>query len=116
MRLHAVHVLKRCAERGYTWDEISPCLIGDLGDGWYEVDVNHPAYPRHKKAAVEPQAPGLGDYVASALDAVGITKARVESVVGGPCGCPERQAALNAAGAWLGLPPGSTAGDVDPPA
>lgn len=46
---------------------------------------------------------------ASALDAVGITKARVEAVVGGPCGCQERQAALNAAGAkWLGLPPGST--------
>ena len=59
---------------------------------------------------------GLGDRVASVLDAIGITKQRVEAVVGGPCGCPERQAALNAAGAkWLGLPPGSTApAEIDP--
>lgn len=61
--------------------------------------------------------PGLGDYVASALDAIGITKARVEAVVGGPCGCQERQAAMNAAGAkWLGMSPGSTAPpEIDPP-
>jgi hypothetical protein len=53
------------------------------------------------------QAPGLGDRVASALDAVGITKTRVEAVVGGPCGCDERQAWLNDAGEkWLGMPPG----------
>jgi len=59
---------------------------------------------------------GLGDYVAAGLSSIGITKERVEAVVGGPCGCPERQAALNAAGAkWLGLPPGSTApAEIDP--
>lgn len=62
--------------------------------------------------------PGLGDMVAATLDTFGITKERVELLVGGPCGCPERQAALNAAGAkWLGMSPGSTAPpDVDPPA
>lgn len=61
-------------------------------------------------------APGLGDYVAKALDAIGITKTRVEDVVGGPCGCGERQAAMNAAGAkWLGMSPGSTAPpEIDP--
>jgi hypothetical protein len=64
-----------------------------------------------------PVVPGLGDRVASALDAIGITKDRVEKFVGGPCGCQERQSAMNVAGAkWLGLPPGSTAPpDVDPP-
>jgi len=72
------------------------------------VDEHHPAYPRAK--------PGLGDYVAAVLSAIGVTKQRVAAVVGGPCGCPERQAALNAAGAkWLGLPPGSTApAEIDP--
>jgi hypothetical protein len=61
--------------------------------------------------------PGLGDLVAAGLASVGITKERVEALAGGPCGCDERAAALNAAGAkWLGLPPGSTAPpDVDPP-
>jgi len=61
-------------------------------------------------------APGLGDLAAGALAAVGITKDRVEAIVGGPCGCDERQAWMNAAGEkWLGLPPGSTAPPpVDP--
>lgn len=55
-------------------------------------------------------ARGLGDRVAAGLASVGITKDRVEAIVGGPCGCDERQAAMNAAGEkWLGLPPGSTA-------
>ncbi len=60
--------------------------------------------------------PGLGDRVAAGLAAVGITKERVEAVVGGPCGCGERAAWLNEAGAkWLGLPPGSTApAEIDP--
>lgn len=39
--------------------------------------------------------PGLGDYVAAGLAWLGITKPRVESLVGGPCGCDERQEALN---------------------
>lgn len=61
--------------------------------------------------------PGLGDRVASGLALVGITKERVEAFVGGPCGCGERAAWLNEAGAkWLGLPPGSTApAEIDPP-
>jgi hypothetical protein len=61
--------------------------------------------------------PGLGDYFANALSAVGITKERVEAVVGGPCGCDERAAWLNEAGAkWLGMSPGSTApSEIDPP-
>ena len=46
---------------------------------------------------------GLGDMVASGLSAIGITKARVEAVVGGPCGCPERQAALNELGRKIGI-------------
>ncbi len=61
--------------------------------------------------------PGLGDMVAAGLSAVGITKERVEAVVGGPCGCSERQGYINAAAAkWLGMSPGSTAPrEIDPP-
>lgn len=64
----------------------------------------------NKPVAICRPPPGLGDLAASALSAIGITKGRVEAVVGGPCGCDERQAWMNAAGEkWLGLPPGSTA-------
>jgi hypothetical protein len=101
------HLKQRCRERGYTLDEVRPCIVSEDGDT-ITVDETHPAYPRASR--------GLGDRVASVLDAIGITKQRVEAVVGGPCGCTERQAALNAAGAkWLGLPPGSTAPpEIDP--
>lgn len=55
-------------------------------------------------------APGLGDMTAAALAAVGITKDRVEALVGGPCGCDERRDALNEWGRnTLGI------GRVDPP-
>ena len=50
-----------------------------------------------------PPPPGLGDYVANALAAVGITKERVEAVVGGPCGCSERAEQLNELGRKLGI-------------
>lgn len=41
---------------------------------------------------------------AAALAAVGLTKERVEAIVGGPCGCPERQESMNAFGRkWLGI-------------
>lgn len=54
--------------------------------------------------------PGLGDMVAAGLAAVGITKERVQAVANKvgikDCGCKKRQAALNRAGEYLGLPPG----------
>lgn len=49
---------------------------------------------------------GLGDMVADGLAAVGITKERVTKAVGRDCGCSKRQAALNAIGEKIGLPPG----------
>lgn len=65
--------------------------------------------------------PGLGDYVASALSAVGITKdlaqAAAAAVGISDCGCGKRQAAANALGhKYLGLPAGSTAppSDIEP--
>jgi hypothetical protein len=80
------HLVSRCKQRGYTLDEVRPCIVSEGCDS-ITVDESHPAYPRKRL--------GLGDYVASALDAVGITKERVEAVVGGPCGCQERQDVMN---------------------
>ena len=45
-------------------------------------------------------ASGLGDRVASALSAVGITPDRVEAWIGRPCGCEERREKLNQLGRW----------------
>jgi hypothetical protein len=126
MKLRAFDVAFRAVQRGYTLDELRPCLTQNLGDGYFEVDVDHAAYPRVardgytmptgamdvvKEMLVElgisnpdpPVRPGLGDMVAAGLNAVGITKERVSAIVGGPCGCDKRQAALNDLGRKFGI-------------
>jgi len=42
----------------------------------------------------------LGDNIAEALAAVGITDKRVEEWLGRPCKCKERQEKLNQLGRW----------------
>jgi hypothetical protein len=59
----------------------------------------------------EPPSPGLGDMVAAGLDAVGITKDRVQAIASAvgikDCGCKQRQQAMNEFGTkFLGLPAG----------
>lgn len=41
---------------------------------------------------------GLGDFIEKVLSCAGITKERVQSVTGKPCGCQKRQKAMNAWG------------------
>jgi hypothetical protein len=98
-RLH--HLEARCRQRGYTLEQVLPCIVSQDGDRLV-VDEAHPVYPRAK--------PGLGDMVAAGLSAVGITKERVGAVAAAvgvkDCGCAKRQAALNRLGEKLGLPPG----------
>ena len=89
------HLDARCRQRGYTLDEVRPCIVRQHGD-LIVVDETHPAYPRERK-------PGLGDMVASALSAVGITKERVSKAIGKPCGCAKRQEALNDLGRRMGI-------------
>ena len=95
IRCRLQHLEARCRQRGYTLDEVRPCIVSEDGDR-ITVDETHAAYPRHTK-------PGLGDMVASALSAVGITKERVSKAIGKPCGCAKRQAALNELGRRIGI-------------
>ena len=88
------HLEARCRQRGYTLEQVRPCIVSEDGDRLV-VDETHPAYPRAK--------PGLGDMVAAGLATVGITKERVSKVLGRDCGCAKRQAALNEFGKRLGI-------------
>ena len=69
----------------------------------------YPCHPRDvtvgsKVLRCDAKAPGLGDHVASALSAVGITKERVSKALGRPCGCKQRQQKMNGWGRkWLGI-------------
>ena len=51
-----LHLEARCTERGYTLDEVLPCVVSQDGDVW-TIDVDHPAYPRVAKAGYEPPQP-----------------------------------------------------------
>lgn len=53
---HRSHLEARCAERGYSLDEVMPCVVAQDGDQW-TIDTEHPAYPRHPKAGYEPPLP-----------------------------------------------------------
>ena len=71
----------RLLERGYTLDEVRPCIVSEDGDT-ITVDETHPAYPRVPKpgfvpAAYEPRptAPtsGPGTELKKLLKKIGIT-------------------------------------------
>lgn len=49
------HLDARCRERGYTLDEVMPCVVSQDGDEW-TIDVDHHAYPRMPKPGYSPQA------------------------------------------------------------
>jgi hypothetical protein len=94
IRCRLRHLEARCRQRGYTLDEVRPCIVTQDGDQ-ITVDETHAAYPRAK--------PGLGDMVAAGLSAVGITKESVSKAIGKPCGCAKRQERLNELGRRLGI-------------
>jgi hypothetical protein len=47
-KCHSSLLKARCQERGYTIDEVMPCVVSQDGDEW-TIDVDHPAYPRLAK-------------------------------------------------------------------
>ena len=92
-RLH--HLEARCRERGYTLDQVRPCIVWQDGDRLV-VDELHDAYPRRRR--------GLGDMVSAGLAAVGVTPERVSAALGvKDCGCKRRAEALNRFGRRIGI-------------
>ncbi len=56
---HRMHLEVRCAERGYTLDEVMPCVVARDGDEW-TVDIDHPAFPRDSRFPPPPPPHGPG--------------------------------------------------------
>ena len=65
---------QRCRERGYTLDEVRPCIVAEDGDS-ITVDETHSSYPRAAQPA--PQGPGLLTKVAN------FTKSTVAHIAAG---------------------------------
>lgn len=53
MTVHFIHLVERCAERGYTLDEVMPCVVSRNGDE-LTIDTDSEFYPRVPKPGYEP--------------------------------------------------------------
>jgi hypothetical protein len=76
------HLFERCKQRGYTIDQVMPCVKSVDGENW-TIDVTHWAYPHEKRWS---KGGGVGTELKALLSAIGIkakpncscnTKARV---------------------------------------
>jgi hypothetical protein len=91
---HRTFLESRCRERGYTLDEVMPCVVAQDGDSW-TIDTEHPAYPATPNPGHEPQpsappAPthGPGRELKKLLARVGITSTP-------SCSCNARARAMD---------------------
>jgi hypothetical protein len=86
------HLEARCTERGYTLDEVLPCVVSQDGDEW-TIDVDHPAYPRASRLPEPPAQPtnGPGTELKKLLSKVGITASP-------DCACNARAAEMDRQG------------------
>ena len=62
----------RCAERGYSIEEVMPCVIGQDGDNW-TIDTSHSSYPSSPKVQKVEIASGVGTELKKLLKTIGIT-------------------------------------------
>lgn len=76
---HRTFLEARCRERGYTLDEVMPCVVAQDGDQW-TIDTDHTAYPAKPKPGFTPEPPpvpapthGPGTELKKLLKKIGIT-------------------------------------------
>lgn len=69
---HKKYLMFRCAERGYSIEEVMPCVISQDGDNW-TIDTNHPTYPRLPKERSQNAEGGVGTELKKLLKLIGIT-------------------------------------------
>lgn len=81
IRCRMYHLEQRCRERGYTLDEVRPCIVSEDGDT-VTVDETHPAYPRAKPAKGPSLLQKAANFAASAAAhvAAGMPRASEEEV------------------------------------
>ena len=91
---HRLHLESRCQERGYTLDEVLPCVVSQDGDEW-TIDTESEFYPRASRLPEPPpveqmparSAPGflekVKNFATAAVDhvAAGMPMASDEEII-----------------------------------
>jgi len=95
---HRKHLEARCFERGYSLDEVMPCVVEKDGDMW-TIDPDHHSFPRHPRPGFAlpqpaPVAPahGPGTELSKLLKRFGIKPTPT-------CPCRDKAAEMDAWGA-----------------
>jgi hypothetical protein len=70
---HRLHLEARCTERGYTLDEVMPCVVSQDGDEW-TIDTESEFYPQVSRLPKPPPPPtsGPGTELSKLLKRLGI--------------------------------------------
>ena len=81
IRCRLYHLEQRCRERGYTLDEVRPCIVAEDGDT-ITVDETHAAYPRAKPGAGPSLLQKAANFATSAVKhvAAGMPQASREQI------------------------------------
>lgn len=91
---HKLHFEARLRERGYTWDEVAPCIVSQDGDQ-ITVDETHPAYPHPRQTQPALPEGGPGTTLKKWLGWFGITATD-------ECACNSRAAKMDQLGSqWV---------------
>jgi len=84
---HKKYLWYRCAERGYSIDEVMPCVISQDGDNW-TIDTDHASYPKTNKINTNDKDAGVGTELKNLLKTIGITSSPT-------CACNARARIMN---------------------
>jgi len=70
---HKDHLRARCQQRGYTLEEVMPCVVKQDGDIW-TIDETHWSYPARSRTDAPPATDGgPGTELKALLKLIGIT-------------------------------------------
>ena len=87
------HLEARCRQRGYTLDEVRPCIVTEDGDQ-ITVDETHSSYPREPKPGFVPQQPKVVSVKPAPTSGPGTELKKILSLVGitatPDCACNKR--------------------------
>jgi hypothetical protein len=84
---HKKNLIFRCAERGYSIEEVMPCVVEQDGDDW-TIDTSHPSYPSSPKVQKVEIESGVGTELKKLLKLIGITASPT-------CSCNARAKTMN---------------------
>lgn len=98
-------LIARCQERGYSLEEVMPCVVRQIDKDLWVIDENHPSYPHSR----EPKPPEClaGTQLKELLRRVGITASpncscNSRAATMDQMGCPWVRENLDTVVGWLG--------------